>query len=232
MPVRRDWDLQPDVDMVLSAQGADPARLRARGSPAVGIAEQAIAEGMPLIQPAVAFVYMPVNGLTHERLHLGSGNLHLSGALVAERLPAAKEVVAMVCTIGPGLEARASACFPDDPALGVALDGLGTTAVDLLASLACRWVDGQAAERGLRTTIPLSPGLLGWPVAIGQRQVFAAVDAEAAGVRLSDGCMMVPHKSTSLVIGIGPDVQHSGEACDYCSMHATCRYREGHKRHA
>jgi hypothetical protein len=43
--------------------------------------------------------------------------------------------------------------------------------------------------------------------------------------------MMVPKKSTSTVIGIGPDVEHSGESCDYCSMAATCRYREEHISH-
>ena len=29
--------------------------------------------------------------------------------------------------------------------------------------------------------------------------------------------MMVPQKSTSLVVGVGPDVEHAGESCDYCS---------------
>ena len=35
------------------------------------------------------------------------------------------------CTIGPALEEAASECFNDDPALGVALDALGSAAVDL-----------------------------------------------------------------------------------------------------
>ena len=43
--------------------------------------------------------------------------------------------------------------------------------------------------------------------------------------------MMVPKKSTSLVIGVGPDVEHTGETCDYCSMAATCRYRQEHVSH-
>jgi hypothetical protein len=35
--------------------------------------------------------------------------------------------------------------------------------------------------------------------------------------------MMLPKKSTSLVIGLGTDVDHAGESCDYCSMAETCR---------
>ena len=232
MPVRRDWALSPDVDMILRAQGADPAKLRARGSPAVAIAEQALAEGMSLLEPAVAYAYLPVKEVKHDRLLLGGGDLHVSGALIGEHLPAATEVVALVCTIGPRLEARASGCFPDDPALGVALDSLGSTAVDLLGSQACSWVDENAASRGMQTTIPLSPGLLGWAVRQGQSQLFATVDSAAIGVHLSEGYMMVPHKSTSMLIGIGRDVRHMGDACDYCSMSATCSHRDEHRSHA
>jgi len=92
-------------------------------------------------------------------------------------------------------------------------------------------VDSSAEAEGLGTTIPLSPGLLGWPVVIGQRQIFALLDTASAGVRLTEGYMMIPKKSTSLVIGVGTDVEHVGESCDYCSMAATCRFREEHISH-
>jgi len=72
---------------------------------------------------------------------------------------------------------------------------------------------------------------VGWPVADGQRQIFALLDAASAGVRLTEGYMMVPKKSTSMVIGFGREVEHAGESCDYCSMAATCRYRQEHISH-
>jgi hypothetical protein len=72
---------------------------------------------------------------------------------------------------------------------------------------------------------------VGWPVENGQRQIFQLVDAASAGIRLTEGYMMVPKKSTSMVIGIEPDVEHAGESCDYCSRAATCRYREEHISH-
>jgi hypothetical protein len=95
----------------------------------------------------------------------------------------------------------------------------------------CQRVDLKAEAGRLKTTVPLSPGLVGWPVAAGQRQIFALLDTAAAGVTLTEGSMMVPKKSTSMVIGIGPDVEHAGESCDYCSMAETCRYREEHISH-
>ena len=95
----------------------------------------------------------------------------------------------------------------------------------------CRRVDARAEAEGYKTTVPLSPGLVGWPVATGQRQLFALLGGAPAGVRLTESSMMVPKKSTSMVIGVGPEVEHAGESCDYCSMAATCRYREEHIAH-
>ncbi len=225
MPVLCHWELCPDVDMVLRAQGADPSQVRARRSRAVTIAEQAIAEGEKLLHPAVAYATVPVGELRHEQLRLVGGGL-LAGPLVAQHLHGARSVVVAVCTVGPDLEAAASEYFADDPAMSVALDAVGSAAVDLLAQAMCERVDDEAVAEGLKTTIAITPGLVGWPLAAGQRQLFALVDAAAAGVSLTEGYMMVPHKSTSLVIGTGTDVERTGETCDYCSMALTCRHRQ------
>ncbi len=215
---------------MLRSLGADPAVVRRRRSSALGVAEQAVAEGTPLLAPVVVSKSFVVTEFRHERLVLGDAG-HLSGPLIAEHLHAARSVVVALCSIGPALEEAASSWFAEDPALSVALDGFGSAAVDLLATAMCERVDSSAEAEGLGTTIPLSPGLLGWPVAIGQRQIFALLDTASAGVRLTEGYMMIPKKSTSLVIGVGTDVEHVGESCDYCSMAATCRFREEHISH-
>ena len=225
MAVLRTWALQIDVDGVLRAQGADAERMRARGSVAVGVAEDALSEGVPLLEPAVAYERLPVASFQHRKLQVGAGGGRLSGPLVARHLHSAHEVVALVCTIGPGLEVRAASWMRRDVARGVALDAVGSAAVEQLATLASAYIDEQAASRGLCTTIPLSPGLIGWPLETGQRQIFALVDAAAIGVALTAGSMMTPRKSRSLVIGVGPHVLREGDVCDYCAMRDTCRFR-------
>jgi hypothetical protein len=52
------------------------------------------------------------------------------------------------------------------------------------------------------------------------------VDAQQAGVTLTDGGMMIPRKSVSLVLGLGKDVRAEGRACDFCTLRETCRYQE------
>ena len=215
--------------MVLRTLGADPDTVRRRSSSALKVAEGAVEAGKSLLAPVVLTESFEVEEFRHERLKLGHG--HLSGPLVAEHLHAARSVVLAICTIGPGVEEATSRLFADDPALALGLDAFGSAAVDLLGQAMCRIVDEKADASGEHTSVPLSPGLVGWPVASGQRQIFTLLDGDPAGVKLTDGYMMVPKKSTTMVIGVGPEVAHTGESCDYCSMAATCRYREEHLSH-
>ena len=72
----------------------------------------------------------------------------------------------------------------------------------------------------------LSPGLEGWPVDVGQPQIFALFDADPAGVTLTPSCQMLPRKSTSALLGLGRRMAAQGHPCDYCGIRETCRHRE------
>ncbi|MEW6568697.1 MAG: hypothetical protein AB1449_11145 [Chloroflexota bacterium] len=225
MPVLRDWALELDVDQVLRGQGADPAVVRSRSPAVVRAAEQALADGVPFLAPAVAYERWSVRRMRHERLEL-DGGAELSGRLIAQHLHGAKEIAALVCTIGNDLEALIAEMLAEDPVRGLALDGLGSVAVESLAALASNQFQADAASRGWRTSLPLSPGMVGWPVEQGQPQVFALLDASSIGVHLTPGGMMVPRKSITLVLGFGPGVRAEGRACDFCSLRETCRYQD------
>jgi cobalamin-dependent methionine synthase I len=134
--------------------------------------------------------------------------------------------VAAVCTVGQAIDDVVSGAMDDDPLFGLALDGLGSAAVEALATSASNRFEAEAAAAGLETTIPLSPGMVGWPVERGQPELFALVRPDEAGVRLTSTWMMSPRKSISFVLGIGPDVRTSGRTCDYCSLKDTCRYQD------
>lgn len=168
MPVLDNLSPHIDVDAILRGQGADPDRLRARGSGALAVAEQALAEGLPLLQPAVAYERVEVTAFRHRQLLFGRGGAgRLSGPLIASHLHSASEVVAIVCTIGPLLEERSASWMGTDAPRALALDALGSIAVEQLATLAGDVLERAAAADGLCTTIPLSPGLIGWPLQTG-----------------------------------------------------------------
>jgi len=219
------WKLEITADDVLRGQGADPAAVKARSPRLFQLAEEALEEGLGLAQPQVAEERFSVASVGHDRLQL-KGGASLKGAGIVHHLAPTTEVSVVVCTIGPALDDRSSAVMNDDIVRGLALYGVGSAAVEALANAVCRQVESEAAERGLKTTIPLSPGMIGWAVEEGQPQIFELVDAGRIGVALKPGGVMTPLKSLSMMIGLGKNVADQGRTCDYCAMKETCRHRD------
>ena len=230
MPILDHWELQLTTDQVLRAQGADPEIILARQPNLVKTTQEAITWGQSLLQPTVLYEKYVVSGLTHERLDLvphdsDHGKYSLSGPLIAQHMARANEIMVMLCTIGSGLDDSVSSLFNIDPMLALALDGVGSAAVEMLTIKACNYFEREVKNDGLYTTMPLNPGMVGWPLDIGQQQIFSLLDGEEINVSLTDSWMMVPNKSLSLVMGIGPNVSAYETSCEYCSLKGICKYQ-------
>jgi len=224
MAICREWTLEIDIDDILRSQGANPEIVRKRSPKLVQMAERALEGGWDLLAPVALYGTREVVEVRHEQVHLDDGT-RLSGPLIGQHLASASSVHLAVCTIGSALEARVKELMPQDPAYALALDGLGSAVTESIANELCRSIEQEAASRDLQTTIPLSPGMIGWPVDIGQRQIFASLPAEEIGVSLTPNGLMIPMKSLTFVMGVGESL-HQGEiTCDYCSMAETCHYR-------
>lgn len=225
MPIIDDWELALDIDQVLRGQGAKPEKIREHSTKLVNLAERAFAEGFPLLKPRLIYSQLELESVIHERLELLGGG-HLRGKLLAEHLSPAQQIVLIVCTIGEDLDSWISESFKADPLFALALDGLGNAAVEDLANQACRHFETMARDKRLEVSIPLSPGMLGWPVEDGQDQIFSLLPAENIGVKLSKSRVMSPNKSLSMIIGIGKQLTGEGRQCDYCMLKETCRYQD------
>jgi hypothetical protein len=225
MKILRDWEISLTVDQVLLGQGADPQVIRKRRPALIQIAEWALSEGTQLIEPAVLVEEFEVLGVRHERLLL-SGGAALAGSLIVQHLAGASQVILMVCTIGGQLESVSQELMKTDPLLALGLEGVGTAAVEALGTMACSRFETRAREAGLQPSIPLSPGMVGWPVDPGQKQVFSLVDAAQIGVSLTSSLMMKPRMSLTQALGFGAEMAFQGRTCDYCSLNETCRYQD------
>lgn len=221
-------DLKLDVDAVLRGLGADASLMRQRRPMLVEVAQKALDIGRPLLQPKAFHCKLEVKTIRHQKIHL-EGDHHLCGKLVAEHLAPAEYVVVMLFTVGENLEALVNSTLNQDMLLGMALDGVGSAGVEALANAACRHFERRAAGHGYQASIPLSPGMIGWPVAEGQRQIFSILDDQQINVILTENSLMLPRKSLSMVQGFGLDMKLTGRICDLCSMRETCRYQEHNK---
>ena len=222
--ILRDWQLSIDAAMVLRGQGADPAVIRARKPRLLEIAERALQEGQTLIEPAAVYRFKQVETMRHERLIFTEG-VPITGTLIAQQLSPARYIALMVCTVGSAIDERISALMPRDPAYALALDGFGSAAAEALGVELCARLEQNAAQAGHCTSIPISPGMQGWPVDVGQPQIFSNLDTTAIDVTLNESGQMIPRKSTSMVLGFAPTPFASGTPCDFCALRGTCRYQ-------
>ena len=184
------------------------------------------AEEERLIRPAFVYEAYPVAEVLEERLVLEGGVL-LAGRMLVTQLRSARRILALVGTIGAALERRAMEWHEaQDPFRALLLDGIGNAAMDALSREMCRAASAFAAERDVRASGPLAPGIHGIPLA-NQPLLLRLAGAERVGVRLSSGLMMEPVKSISMVIGIGAEVDtwDKAQACSWCDLKTRCDYR-------
>ncbi len=217
-------DFRPALEAVhvLRGQGIDrPERV----SPGIlKMAEDVLDDAHALLAPAAMYTVVDVDEFRPGRVTLAGGAV-FEGALVARALAGATQVALAVCTIGPALEQRMDELFAAGDILqAIALDGAGTAAIGQVSQMVVNRVRGEVAERGLHRGMRASPGQEGWPI-WQQRVLFDLVPAGEIGVCLTDSCLMMPQKSVSFVIGMGPEMRPDAVTCDFCSKRERCRWR-------
>jgi hypothetical protein len=223
MELLEDFDFTLSTDDVLRGEGSDPEIVLAKRPALLNAASSALRDGFTKLHPAAIIHTARVVEYRHEQILL-EGDIKLTGALVSRHLSGAVEISAVVCTIGLELETEIECLFASDPVSALALDGLGNAAVEKIAQQVCGRIGEQAQARGLTTSAPLSPGEPEWPVEVGQPQIFNLLDPSRAGITLTSGGMMIPKKSISFVVGIGPEMVRT-DPCGLCSLQERCRYR-------
>lgn len=225
IPVLQDVTITLTAEELLAAQG------RNEHQPGlVSAAKEAIALGRTLFAPAAIYDELEVRGVAGERIELAVDGAGLAVGPKADLLAPAKWLLVTVYTIGPALEARVSELYrAGEPLLSYMLDCLGVMALGMVGERLRCLAEERAAGRGWGVSPALSPGgLVGWPVQ-GQRELCALLPLADIGVRLNEYCVLEPHKSVSMVIGLGPGYESHevGSVCHICALRDTCwRRRE------
>ena len=225
MPVIRDILLSLKTRDVLRRQGFR-GQSKIRPEIKILILELlASVESTHLLEPAAAYEIHPTTEMS-QRQSSSECKAVVQVLSLPPLLAEAKELAAAVCTIGPKLENQATDYFSrGEPLRGVLLDGIGNAAVDSLTKEICKLITGEASSRGYQASSPISPGMPGLPIAE-QWHLLKLVPAGEIGVSLTASGIMVPRKSASMVIGIGPQMTTwtRAEVCAHCSLRKTCPY--------
>jgi hypothetical protein len=220
--MRRITDIRISLEAadVLEGQGIDPRRARAG---LMDAAQGVLADLTDLLEPALVYDVFPVRSFRGKTIELEGGGT-FEGPLAARALAGAEKVAPAVCTIGEALEQRVNELFSPDPVQAMALDGAGVAALREVSRVVndegCETASAHSWGTGMRA----QPGQAGWLI-WQQRVIFEHLPADEIGVRLNDSCLMIPRKSVSFAIGMGPHMQPDVVACDFCSKPKRCPWR-------
>jgi len=182
-----------------------------------------------LIRPASVFAWRPVNMPDAGTLQLAwqgrtlLSDLHLGPH--ADLMAAAELALVSVTTIGPELDAHARRLHQAGKTLpAYLLDCVGVITLGQAGQALRRMAEKRAARQGWGVGPSLGPGsLAGWDLKE-QSVLCAGLDLDAIGVRLNASGVLVPHKSASGLIGLGPDYRSRlvGSVCRFCMLSKSC----------
>lgn len=226
MPVIRDISLSLKIREVLRREGfGEHSEIR----PEIKILIRELLASVKkarLLEPAIAYEIYTITEISQRQLSL-EGKPMVLDSLLPSLLPGAKELAFAVCTIGSRLEKQVTDYISrGEPLRGTLLDGIGSAAVDSLTEEVCKFIANEASSRGYETSSPINPGMPGLPITE-QWNLLGLVKAAEIGVSLTASGVLVPRKSASMVIGIGPKMIRwtDAEACARCSLRETCHYK-------
>ena len=159
-----------------------------------------------------------------------TGDFRIASKRLASELKGAAEFYFFLVTIGGGLEKMATDSMSKGNDLkGYFFDRIGSFAVESLAESLEENLRREYGRKGRSVSMRFSPGYCDWPIEE-QFALSKTLDFSKAGVRLTESCMMVPQKSISGVIAVGPKglFKDKKSPCSICDT-GDCYYRRVEK---
>ena len=141
-----------------------------------------------------------------------------------------KKTILAVCTISEKVEKKISSYMKEGMLTkGVILDAVASVAAEECASELYKLIleENKDILENNKHTARFSPGYCRWTIVEGQQLIFTLLPVvEKINVKLSSTAMMIPRKSVSFAINIGPNVEEDLgiKECETCEMY-DCDYR-------
>lgn len=188
------------------------------------LVEQLLAESRRLVRARGLYRVDEVRALEPRRIVLASGAV-FEGA-VGAFLNHSELMATFIVTIGSALERLSRAWLKAGKVMqGTIADAIASETVEATAQRLRDEIRAWARARGQEATPPYSPGYCGMTVRQ-QVPLFASLPARRINVRVTASCLMLPIKSISGLVGIGPadKVRPGGYPCEACT-HPDCMQR-------
>ena len=168
-----------------------------------------------LMEPIYSYIIKDIEAVRRSCVFL-DGSIVLESEVIARLMEQCIMVAVFLVTIGNRLEKMVLRLAEDGLVLKSAvLDAIGSVAAETAAECVQGRIGEVARAQELSTSRRFSPGYCDWALRQ-QKMVFRAMDGNSIGVRLTRECLMLPRKSISGVIGIGPRDMKNYNPCKTC----------------
>jgi len=173
-----------------------------------------------LIEPAYSYTVKNIEQVEGSTVFV-ENSIVFRSQVISQLLEQCCKVAVFIATIGNRLEEIACRLAENGVVFqSAALDAIGSNAVEGVVDLVQERIEELANVQGFYTGQRFSPGYCDWDIDQ-QEMIFRAMDGNSAGTSLTKECLMIPRKSISGIIGIGPfnsNVKHY-DPCETCDKH-------------
>lgn len=190
--------------------------------------ERTLGEIAAIYQPAWGYEIVPAEAVAESYVS-AQGQKIATGRIISSFLRGSRFFALFVATAGAGFDQWMSGIRAGGDILSEFTgDAIGSEIAEAAARHMAAELAKEAGARGLRISNSYSPGYCGWNIRE-QRTLFSLLPASPCGITLTESCLMLPIKSVSGIIGIGPDMEKQPYSCDICDM-ATCYKKRSNRK--
>jgi hypothetical protein len=191
--------------------------------------QAAVEHAYTLLQPQAVYKWVPVLGVIGEAVILAPDdwdqNLPIIIGPHSYLMDNAELALVSAVTIGARLDEYIRKLNKSNQILeGYLFDSIGVVALSQVGEAIRRLAEKEADRRGWGVGDALGPGSLnGWPIE-GQINLCALLSLEHINVKLNNSGVLIPFKSASGLIGMGPDYKSKKvrSICRLCVNADTC----------
>jgi hypothetical protein len=217
-------DMEVDRELVLSGLGY-------RSGDAPEMIRDIVDEVLPLVAHHISlqcgFAIFPAGSVSLSDSTVTCNGVQLAtGPLITTQLERSTSIALVVSTAGPRLEKWSGELMAGgDMMRGYIVDAIASEYVERVSHWLEHRIEARVKPQGWKTTNQYSPGYSEWPVTE-QHKVFSLLPPKFCGITLTDSALMVPIKSLSGIIGLGPDVKRGAFQCSICDLKDCFRRKE------
>ncbi|MBN2185964.1 MAG: hypothetical protein JW732_00715 [Dehalococcoidia bacterium] len=219
-------DIEIDKEEVGHYMGYDgDYKLSARIS---SVIDNSIDDAHRLIEPSYSYVIRDVEHVQGSTFAV-QGPITFKSKNIARLLEHCHKVAVFLVTIGRHIEEETHRLAQDGRILhAAAMDAIGSAAVEEVIGFVQSRIEDIAGTQELVSSLRFSPGYCDWDITQ-QEAIFQIVSGAAVGVQLTERYLMIPQKSVSGIIGLGPADRNveNYNPCDTCRKYACPNRRTG-----